>query len=883
MNSRWAALVAASLVIFASLVVTWQVRHYDGGENGLHASLAQSFLGGEQLPGVSNIVDRSRANIEASGTYWYYDLVLPKDARVFMTDMTGPSNYYKIGYYYWVIYYLFPREIGTSLDHKTRLTKDSFLGKTSESDQEILTNGFDVRFDNLPGSHLSVKALRDLPLKFPANPAWFNSNSDEAIAFLLPLLTALAGMWLFRFLFLILSEPMPLLEQLACSLGLGMMAVAALTLGVKLCGFSGRGLIFSLTAVGGIAEMWRNRKPYLTGIISGCRNTVCSPGQLALFVSGLFVFLILFRLAGLQGLVEPDAVMAWMLKAKIMHLYAGAELVHWFSAPCLAHAHLDYPTLAPALHAATYDSLGHVDEFVTKFWPTWMLFFLIAALASLNRARNNWRHVSSFALLGLLLLPATQMFVQMEGGTLPMVFFTVMGFVQCALWLVGKDRARLGLGLTLLFGAAMVKAEGFVFLALVGGWILLLPSARPSLKPSRRLWWVLVFCFLAALPFACLRVQIPSLHYESGWAGYALHDPGTMFSNWPGIFMMQFARLFVSPDFANWGGEGGRLHWIGQWDGFSSLYNHMTLGSAWLCLLLTVVLWFAVPARRQVIVWILAMFVGATVALSGVYASLVSIKGLALTTLLTNDLNGGRYLLPVLLAWFATMTTVFFAKLPSSASTLEPSTTITDPSASASTSDWSLPVLKNGYWLAVGALLTMALGVFVLPKNEPASPGTPLQSTAATNSLNGSVTNSPGNSELLTRMKLAIQLNKAGKFAEAVQAYREVVRLYPNEPMALNNLAWDLAASPRPELRNGRQAVQLASKAVELTGQQEPVLIGTLAAAYAEDGQFAKAVETAKKARNIALLNCQPEVAAINEQLLELYSAGKAVGLTNGP
>jgi hypothetical protein len=59
------------------------------------------------------------------------------------------------------------------------------------------------------------------------------------IAFLLPLLTALAGMWLFRFLFPALSEQMPLLEQLACGLGLGMMAVAALTLGVKLCGFQG--------------------------------------------------------------------------------------------------------------------------------------------------------------------------------------------------------------------------------------------------------------------------------------------------------------------------------------------------------------------------------------------------------------------------------------------------------------------------------------------------------------------------------------------------------------------------------------------------------------------------------------------------------------------
>ncbi|MGO9002502.1 MAG: hypothetical protein ACLQHM_11080 [Limisphaerales bacterium] len=409
--------------------------------------------------------------------------------------------------------------------------------------------------------------------------------------------------------------------------------------------------------------MWRNRKPYLTGIIGGYGNTVCSPGKSAFFVSGLFVFLILFRLAGLQGLVELDAVMAWSLKAKILHLYTGNELVQWLSNPRLAHVHLDYPTLVPSLHAATYDSLGHVDEFVTKFWPTWLLLFLIGALASLTRAGKSWFHAPSFALLGLLLLPATQMFVQMEGGTLPMVFFTVMGFVQCALWLVGKDRARLGLGLTLLFGAAMAKFEGFIFLALVGSWMLLLPSARPSLKPSPRLWRVLAFCFLAALPFICLRVQIPSLHYESGWAGYALHHPGSTLSNWPGIFMMQLARLFVSPDFANWSGEGGRLHWIGRWDGFSSLYNHLTLGLAWLCLLLTVALWFAVPARRQVIVWILTMFVGATAALSGVFVSLVSIKGLAETTLYTSDLDGGRYLLPVLLAWFATIMTLFFADL----------------------------------------------------------------------------------------------------------------------------------------------------------------------------------------------------------------------------
>ena len=215
----------------------------------------------------------------------------------------------------------------------------------------------------------------------------------------------------------------------------------------------------------------------------------------------------------------------------------------------------------------------------------------------------------------------------------------------------------------------MAKFEGFIFLALVGGWMLLVPSARPPLKPSPRLWRALAFCLLTALPFVCLRVRIPVLHYEAGWAGYALHDPGTMLSNWPVIFMMQLARLFLSLDFANWSGEGERLHWIGKWDGFSSLYNHLTLGLAWLCLLTTVALWFAVPARRRAIVWILAMFVGAVAALSGVFVSFVSINGLARTILLTHDLQGGRYLLPVLLSWFATLMTVFFAELPSSAST----------------------------------------------------------------------------------------------------------------------------------------------------------------------------------------------------------------------
>jgi hypothetical protein len=296
---------------------------------------------------ISDIVKRDRI-ILASGFCRYVDLVLPKDARVFMPDMTGPTNYDKITYYYYVTYYLFPREVGVSVDQPTRLTKDGFLGRTAESDQEILTNGYNATVNFPPDGMLSLQLLGplcDLPVKEPANPEWFDSYFDLAIAFLLPLLTTLAGMWLFRFLFPTLNGQLPLLEQLTYGLGLGMMAVAAATLGIKLCGWHGYHLVFLTTTVGAIAEIWRNRKIYWTGMTDGCGKMVRRPVIIALFVTGSLVFLILFRLAGLQGLVEYDSIMAWSLKAKIIHLYTGNDIVQWFSNPRLAHAHLDYPTL----------------------------------------------------------------------------------------------------------------------------------------------------------------------------------------------------------------------------------------------------------------------------------------------------------------------------------------------------------------------------------------------------------------------------------------------------------------------------------------------------------------------------------------------------------
>jgi hypothetical protein len=662
MSHRSVMAASVLLVVFSSLAVVSQLLHYDRkkGVFGSSSSIVQSAIIGNDLAHISGIVERTGASSPGNGNARYLDLVLPTDARIFMTDMTGATNAGKAGYYYYTTYYLFPREVAVSLD-QPRFIAEGFEGRSSESDAEILSHGFDVRID-APNGVSQIKAFHRIPMRDPVNPSWFDSRRDIVIAFLLPFLTALMGIWLLRLLCdSMLSARMPMAEQLACGLGLGMMAVAALTLGIKLCGFHGRGWILSLIAAGALAELWRDRKTILKGIGDGFWRTVKNPTKLAIFVASLLVFLILFRLAGLQDIMEFDAVAAWLLKAKIFFLSTGHELVGWFSNPRLAYAHLDYPTLVPSLHAATYDSIGHVDEFVTKFWPTWMLLFLLAALAALSRGENSRFQAPLFFLLGVLLLPFTQIYVQMEGGTLPMVFFTVMGFVQCALGLAEKDRARIGLGLTLLFGAAMTKFEGMIFLALTAGWILLLPWARFSLKPSPRLWRTLAFCFLAALPFICLRMRIPALHFESGWTGYAVAHPGMTFSSAPMLFLIMLARLFMNPDFAKWGAGDGHVHWTGQWEGISSLYNHLTLGLAWVCLLMTIILWLAAPARRPVILWTLAVFVSALIAMSLVFASFVSISGLDHVIFeRTADNTTGRYLFPMLLAWAATVVIMFF-------------------------------------------------------------------------------------------------------------------------------------------------------------------------------------------------------------------------------
>src|ERR1035437_2492554 len=123
--------------------------------------------------------------------------------------------------------------------------------------------------------------------------------------------------------------------------------------------------------------------------------------------------------------------------------------------------------------------------------------------------------------------------------------------------------------------------------------------------------------------------------------------------------------------------------------------------------------------------------------------------------------------------------------------------------------------------------------------------------------------------------KMGELLAELGRSQEAIAHYREALRLQPDLWPVLNNLAWILATDPNPANRDGQAAVRLAEHACVVTGQREAAAVGTLAAAYAEVGRFAEAVTTAEKAVRLAEEANQPELAARNRKLIELYRAGK--------
>jgi Zn-dependent protease len=90
--------------------------------------------------------------------------------------------------------------------------------------------------------------------------------------------------------------------------------------------------------------------------------------------------------------------------------------------------------------------------------------------------------------------------------------------------------------------------------------------------------------------------------------------------------------------------------------------------------------------------------------------------------------------------------------------------------------------------------------------------------------------------------------SRRGEWQRAIEDDREAIRLQPKLAIGHNNLAWLLAACPVDALRNGQEAVERATWACNATGWRNPSCLGTLAAAYAEVGDFAQAVRWHERA-----------------------------------
>lgn len=141
----------------------------------------------------------------------------------------------------------------------------------------------------------------------------------------------------------------------------------------------------------------------------------------------------------------------------------------------------------------------------------------------------------------------------------------------------------------------------------------------------------------------------------------------------------------------------------------------------------------------------------------------------------------------------------------------------------------------------------------------------------------------PDKPTVLKELRAAEKSQQAGQTADAVRSYRKVLNGNPNNAEALNNLAWMLTTASDPRQRNGAEAVKLAAKAVRLTQSRQPIMIGTLAAAYAECGDFSNAVANAEVARELSQLTGRKDIVEKNVQAENLYASGRKFNAGNGP
>lgn len=114
-----------------------------------------------------------------------------------------------------------------------------------------------------------------------------------------------------------------------------------------------------------------------------------------------------------------------------------------------------------------------------------------------------------------------------------------------------------------------------------------------------------------------------------------------------------------------------------------------------------------------------------------------------------------------------------------------------------------------------------------------------------------------------------------GRTREGLDAWRRAIEFDPTMLTAMNNLAWILATADDASIRNGNEAVQTAERAAALTNHQDPSILETLAAAYAEANRYKDAIAAAEKsAARWRAIGRPNEATAVDRRLAD-YREGR--------
>lgn len=127
------------------------------------------------------------------------------------------------------------------------------------------------------------------------------------------------------------------------------------------------------------------------------------------------------------------------------------------------------------------------------------------------------------------------------------------------------------------------------------------------------------------------------------------------------------------------------------------------------------------------------------------------------------------------------------------------------------------------------------------------------------------------------RRNLELAQSNRENILSAIAERRDVLVSRPKDVSLLNETALLLATVPHSSARDGQEAIELAQRAMALSDGKRPEILGTLAAAYAETGQFAQAVQTARKAVELATQQNNTAMAEAIERTIGAYEAGMPI------